>query len=165
MVRERESSVRLAESARRIVVARGRRWEIVHLHRLYVTERNGVRAVSLADVWVAAGLRGDLFALSFDFLDELGAPASRWGEARLDSSIFARGWLDVDTRDVDWETGEDVPNHWRMRRVGTIVAVERGARRCRPAARRPLAMPTPSNGSDVANIVAGGRNGTDGTEG
>ncbi len=100
MDRERESHVRLAKDAQRVVVARGRRWQVVHLRRLYLERaRRRVRRQPRHDVWVAAGLRGDLFALAFDFLDEVGAPASRVGEPKLDSTLFAKGWLDIDTRE------------------------------------------------------------------
>jgi hypothetical protein len=106
-----------------VVVARGGRWNTVDLRRLYTVERGGARVVSLADVWVASELSGDLFALAFDFLDADGNSASRRGEARLDSTRFVKGWLDVETRDVSWSEDDRVQGHWHMRGVTTVVAV------------------------------------------
>jgi hypothetical protein len=115
----------------RVVVARGGRWTIVDLRRLYTVERVGARVVSLADIWVAGGLRGDLFALAFDFLDVDGNPASRWDEPRLDAGRFVNGWLDVETREVSWDANDFVPSHWHLRHVATIVAVTPGSVRGR----------------------------------
>jgi hypothetical protein len=115
----------------RVVVARGGHWNTVDLRRLYLVERDGALVVSLADVWVAGELSGDLFALAFDFLDAAGHSASRRGEPRLDSRRFLKGWLDLETRDVSWDDEAQVPKHWHMRGVATVVAVssDRGARR------------------------------------
>lgn len=113
----------------RVVVARAGWWRTVDLRQLYTTERDGSQVVSLADVWVASGLRGDLFALSFDFLDEEGRSASRGGGAKLSSETFAKGWLDVETRAVSWDEGELVPSHWCIKGVRTIVAANAVPRR------------------------------------
>ena len=94
-------------------------------------ERDGAHVVCLADVWVAGGLRGDLCALAFDFLDVDGKSASRRGEPRLDATRFAKGWLDIETRDVSFNPEDRVPKHWHMRGVTTVVAVN-PARRCDP---------------------------------
>jgi hypothetical protein len=123
-------------SSPRVVVARAGWWRTVDLRQLYATERDGSQLVSLADVWVASGLRGDLFALSFDFLDEEGRSASRGGGAKLSSETFAKGWLDVETRAVSWDEGELVPSHWHIKGVRTIVAANAVPRRDPRAKRR-----------------------------
>ncbi|HEY2517513.1 MAG TPA: hypothetical protein VGI39_41855 [Polyangiaceae bacterium] len=125
------SQLRSVQPRDRVVVVRGRRWEIVHLHKLYVMERDGRRRVSLSDIWVASGLRGDLFSLVFDMLDERGVAATRWGQSKLEGERFLRGWLDIDTRDVDWDEHDDVGQEWRMRSVATILATDSSARRRR----------------------------------
>lgn len=120
----------------RVVVARAGWWRTVDLRRLYTVERFGARVVNLADIWVASGLRGDLFALAFDLLDEQGQSASRDGEPKLDSQTFAKGWLDVETRDASWDDADGVALHWHLKRVGTIVAVNAVPRRCPRPKRR-----------------------------
>jgi hypothetical protein len=116
-----------------VVVARGGRWNTVDLRRLYTVDRSGVPTVNLADIWVASGLSGDLFALAFDFLDAYGRSASYRGEPRLESARFVKGWLEVETRDVTWDEEEQVPGHWHMRGMRTVVAVSPS--RARSAAR------------------------------
>jgi hypothetical protein len=113
----------------RVVVARAGWWRTVDLRRLYATERAGGRFVSLPDVWVASGLRGDLFALSFDFLDEEGRNASREGGSKLTSEMFAKGWLNLETRDLSWDASDLVPSHWYVKGVQTIVAANAMPRR------------------------------------
>jgi hypothetical protein len=105
----------------RVLVMRGSRASIVDLRRLYATNVNGARVVSLADVWVAAQLPGDLFALVFDFIDDDGSRASHGGNPKLDNGQFVRGWIDLDTRDLVWDASVDVPGHWRVKGVSTIV--------------------------------------------
>jgi hypothetical protein len=129
MMMQTELRPRVAVASPRVVVARGGRWTIVDLRRLYAVARDGGRAVSLADIWVAGGLRGDLCALAFDFLDVDGNAASRCDEPRLDAARFVNGWLDVDTREVSWNPNDLVPHHWHLRGVETIVAVNPGSRR------------------------------------
>jgi hypothetical protein len=105
----------------RVLVMRGSRASIVDLRRLYASNLNGARVVSLADVWVAAQLPGDLFALSFDFIDDDGTRASQGGNPKLENGQFVKGWLDLDSRDVVWDGASDLPGHWRMKAVSTIV--------------------------------------------
>jgi hypothetical protein len=105
----------------RVLVMRGSRASIVDLRRLYASSVNGSKVVSLADVWVAAQLPGDLFALSFDFIDDDGARASQGGYAKLENGQFVKGWLDLDSRDLVWSDSAEVPGHWRMKAVSTIV--------------------------------------------
>jgi hypothetical protein len=127
-------------TAPRVVVARGGRWNTVDLRRLYVVQRNGRLVVSLADVWVASELAGDLCSLAFDFLDASGRSASLRGEPRLPSQRFVKGWLDVETRDASWDDAARVPKHWQMRAVATVVAVSSNGgtrRRGGEAGRRP----------------------------
>jgi hypothetical protein len=100
---------------------RGSRASIVDLRRLYATNLNGTRVVSLADVWVAAQLPGDLFALAFDFIDDDGARAAQGTNAKLDNGQFVKGWLDLDTRNLVWNDGTEVPDQWRVKAVSTIV--------------------------------------------
>jgi hypothetical protein len=106
----------------RVLVMRGSRASIVDLRRLYATNVNGARVVSLADVWVAAQLPGDLFALTFDFIDDGGARASQLGGAKLDNAEFVKGWLDLDTREAIWDEAAGIQAHWRIKGVSTIVA-------------------------------------------
>jgi hypothetical protein len=108
----------------RVLVMRGSRASIVDLRRLYATTLNGARVVSLADVWVAAQLPGDLFALAFDFIDDDGTRASQGGYPKLENGQFVKGWLDLDTRDLVWDPAADVPDHWKMKAVSTIVVEE-----------------------------------------
>ena len=105
----------------RVLVMRGSRASIVDLRRLYASNLNGARVVSLADVWVAAQLPGDLFALSFDFIDDDGSRASQGGSPKLENGQFVKGWLDLDTRDLVWDSATELPGHWRMKAVSTIV--------------------------------------------
>ncbi|MGO9708634.1 MAG: hypothetical protein ACLQBL_07220 [Polyangiaceae bacterium] len=105
----------------RVLVMRGSRASIVDLRRLYASNLNGARVVSLADVWVAAQLPGDLFALSFDFIDDDGSRASQGGSPKLENGQFVKGWLDLDSRDLVWDTATELPDHWRMKAVSTIV--------------------------------------------
>ena len=77
----------------RVLVMRGSRASIVDLRRLYATNLNGARVVSLADVWVAAQLPGDLSSLTFDFIDDDGARASYPARAKLDNGQFVRGGI------------------------------------------------------------------------
>jgi hypothetical protein len=111
----------------RVLVMRGSRASIVDLRRLYATNVNGARVVSLADVWVAAQLPGDLFALSFDFIDDDGGRASRGSGVKLENGLFVRGWIDLDTRNVLWDEGSDVPRHWHVKAVSTIVVEDADA--------------------------------------
>jgi hypothetical protein len=106
---------------------RGSRASIVDLRRLYATNLNGARVVSLADVWVAAQLPGDLFALTFDFIDDGGSRASISGTPKLDNAAFVKGWLDLDTRELIWDESAGVPEHWRVKGVSTIVAEDNDA--------------------------------------
>ncbi len=108
----------------RVLVMRGSRASIVDLRRLYATNLNGARVVSLADVWVAAQLPGDLFALKFDFIDDDGSRASQPASAKLDNGEFVKGWIDLDTRDLVWSEGSTVAGHWHAKAVSTIVADE-----------------------------------------
>jgi hypothetical protein len=108
----------------RVLVMRGSRASIVDLRRLYATNVNGTWVVSLADVWVAAQLPGDLFALSFDFIDDDGTRASQGGSPKLENGTFVKGWLDLDSRDLVWDSASDLPSHWRMKAVSTIVVEE-----------------------------------------
>jgi hypothetical protein len=108
----------------RVLVMRGSRASIVDLRRLYATNVNGVWVVSLADVWVAAQLPGDLFALSFDFIDDDGMRASQGGNPKLENSKFVKGWLDLDSRDLVWDPASELPSHWQMKAVSTIVVEE-----------------------------------------
>jgi hypothetical protein len=110
----------------RVLVMRGSRASIVDLRRLYATNLNGARVVSLADVWVAAELPGDLFALAFDFIDDDGTRASSAdargaGGPKLGNGQFVKAWIDLDTRDVVWDAAANVPSHWRVKGVSTIV--------------------------------------------
>jgi hypothetical protein len=105
----------------RVLVMRGSRASIVDLRRLYASSVNGSKVVSLADVWVAAQLPGDLFALSFDFIDDDGTRASQGGFPKLENGQFVKGWLDLDSRDLVWDEASDVPKHWRMKAISTIV--------------------------------------------
>lgn len=105
----------------RVLVMRGSRASIVDLRRLYATNLNGARVVSLADIWVAAQLPGDLFALSFDFIDDDGVRASQGGNPKLENGQFVKGWLDLDSRDSVWDSVPDLPARWRMKGVSTIV--------------------------------------------
>ena len=111
----------------RVLVMRGSRASIVDLRRLYATNLNGARVVSLADVWVAAQLPGDLFALAFDFIDDDGARAAQGGNAKLDNGQFVKGWLDLDSRDIVWSAEAEVPEHWRVKGVSTIVVEDADA--------------------------------------
>ncbi len=108
----------------RVLVMRGSRASIVDLRRLYATTMNGARVVSLADVWVAAQLPGDLFALAFDFIDDDGTRASQGGSPKLENGQFVKGWLDLDSRDLVWDAACDLPGHWRVKGVSTIVVEE-----------------------------------------
>jgi hypothetical protein len=105
----------------RVLVMRGSRASIVDLRRLYASNLNGARVVSLADIWVAAQLPGDLFALSFDFIDDDGVRASQGGNPKLENSHFVKGWLDLDSRDLVWDSAPGLPAHWKMKAVSTIV--------------------------------------------
>ena len=110
----------------RVLVMRGSRASIVDLRRLYATTLNGARVVSLADVWVAAELPGDLFALAFDFIDDDGTRASSAhsngaGGPKLDNGQFVKAWIDLDTRDVIWDPAIRVPSQWHVKGVSTIV--------------------------------------------
>jgi hypothetical protein len=111
----------------RVLVMRGSRASIVDLRRLYATNVNGARVVSLADVWVAAQLPGDLFALSFDFIDDDGSRASQGGSPKLENGQFVKGWLDLDSRDLVWDPASELPSRWRMKAVSTIVVEETDA--------------------------------------
>lgn len=108
----------------RVLVMRGSRASIVDLRRLYATTLNGARVVSLADVWVAAQLPGDLFALMFDFIDDDGTRASQPASAKLENGQFVKGWIDLDTRDLVWGEASNVAVHWRVKAVSTIVVDE-----------------------------------------
>jgi hypothetical protein len=125
MASSTESSERRAMTAQtlsRVLVMRGSRASIVDLRRLYATNLNGMRVVSLADVWVAAQLPGDLFALTFDFIDDGGSRASVSGRPKLDNAQFVKGWLDLDTREAVWDASTEVPPHFRVKGVSTILA-------------------------------------------
>ena len=115
---------RPAAALSRVLVMRGSRASIVDLRRLYATNLNGARVVSLADVWVAAQLPGDLFALTFDFIDDDGTRASYPTSAKLDNGQFVKGWIDLDTRDLVWSESSDITRQWRVKGVATIVADE-----------------------------------------
>jgi len=118
----RTGADRAGAALSRVLVMRGSRASIVDLRRLYATNLNGARVVSLADVWVAAQLPGDLFALTFDFIDDGGSRASISGTPKLDNAAFVKGWLDLDTRELVWDPSAGVPEHWRVKGVSTIVA-------------------------------------------
>lgn len=105
----------------RVLVMRGSRASIVDLRRLYATNLNGARVVSLADVWVAAELPGDLFALAFDFINDDGGRASHGGNPKLDNGQFVRGWIDLDTRNIVWDVATPVASCWHAKAVSTIV--------------------------------------------
>jgi hypothetical protein len=135
------------EEPRRVVVARGPRWETVDLRRLYTTMNEGTAIVSLLDVWVASGIRGDLFEYAFEFLDGNGRPASRRGESRLESAMFSCGWLSLETRDVIWLGPDAPPEHWHMKGISAIVAVKAGVRRRRRPTRTYGAEPAVPAGS------------------
>jgi hypothetical protein len=111
----------------RVLVMRGSRASIVDLRRLYATNLNGARVVSLADIWVAAQLPGDLFALSFDFIDDDGVRASQGGNPKLENSQFVKGWLDLDSRDLVWDSVPELPARWRMKAISTIVVDDAAA--------------------------------------
>jgi hypothetical protein len=113
----------------RVLVMRGSRASIVDLRRLYASSMNGSKIVSLADVWVAAQLPGDLFSLSFDFIDDDGSRASQGGQAKLENGQFVKGWIDLDSRDLFWDDGTNVPVRWRMKAVSTIVVEDAEAER------------------------------------
>jgi hypothetical protein len=113
----------------RVLVMRGSRASIVDLRRLYASNISGSKIVSLADVWVAAQLPGDLFSLSFDFIDDDGSRASQGGHAKLDNGQFVKGWIDLDSRDLFWDDGTNVPARWRMKAVSTIVVEDAEAER------------------------------------
>ena len=113
-----------ANTLARVLVMRGSRASIVDLRRLYATNLNGLHVVSLADVWVAAQLPGDLFSLAFDFIDDDGARGSQGGGPKLDNGHFVKGWIDLDTRDLVWSESADVGSQWRLKSVSTIVVDE-----------------------------------------
>jgi hypothetical protein len=108
----------------RVLVMRGSRASIVDLRRLYATNLNGLHVVSLADVWVAAQLPGDLFSLAFDFIDDDGGRGSQGGGPKLDNGQFVKGWIDLDTRDLVWTENAEVGSQWRIKSVSTIVVDE-----------------------------------------
>jgi hypothetical protein len=113
-----------ATTLARVLVMRGSRASIVDLRRLYATNLNGLHVVSLADVWVAAQLPGDLFSLAFDFIDDDGSRGSQGGGPKLDNGQFVKGWIDLDTRDLVWSEGAEVGSQWRVMAVSTIVVDE-----------------------------------------
>jgi hypothetical protein len=115
--------------SRQLTVIRGPRREAVDLGRLYSTACNDEPVVSLLDVWVAAGLGSDLFAVSFDLLDANRRPTARIGELRLESTLFAAGWLTLRTQEVIWAGPRTPAEHWHVRGITAIVAVKAGSRR------------------------------------
>ena len=50
-----------------------------------------------------------------------GTRASQGGNPKLENGQFVKGWLDLDSRDVVWDGASDLPDHWRMKAVSTIV--------------------------------------------
>jgi len=63
-------------------------------------ERDGRPMVSLMDLWVATLLPGDIFDLSFRMVT--GAASKADPACLLDGMLFARGFIDLGTRQVWW---------------------------------------------------------------
>ncbi len=66
-------------------------------------ERNGTWMVSLMDLWVATMLPGDIFDLSFRMVTDDASEADP--ACLVDGMTFARGFLDIATRQLWWDDG------------------------------------------------------------
>jgi len=66
-------------------------------------ERNGTWMVSLMDLWVATMLPGDIFDLSFRMVT--GGASETDPASVVDGMTFARGFIDIATRQLWWGDG------------------------------------------------------------
>jgi len=66
-------------------------------------ERNGTWMVPLMDLWVATMLPGDIFDLSFRMVT--GVASETDPACVVDGMLFARGFIDIATRQLWWSDG------------------------------------------------------------
>lgn len=131
--------VRKPSPPSRVSIVRGARMALVDPSKLFVTTVRNARVVALSDLWVASQLPGDLVDLSFDFVSDDGFRSTDQRRPRLGIAMFLKGFLDLETRDVLWDDGVDVPWFYQVKAVRTIIADDASLELARPA-------PTPPAG-------------------
>jgi len=97
-------------------------------------ERNGAWMVPLMDLWVATMLPGDIFDLSFRMVTGVaseGDPA-----CVIDGMTFARGFIDIATRQLWWSDGA------AEALVGTCLRTILVTRQAQPVRSRPALVRT-----------------------
>jgi hypothetical protein len=114
--------VRKSSPPSRVSIVRGARMALVDPTKLFVTTIRNARVVALSDLWVASQLPGDLVDLSFDFVSDDGFRSTEKRRPRLGIAMFLKGYLDLETRDVLWDEGVDVPWYYQVKSVRTIIA-------------------------------------------
>jgi hypothetical protein len=101
-------------------------------------ERDGKAMVSLMDLWVATLLPGDIFDLSFRMVTRAGSEADP--ACLLDGMLFARGFIDPDTRQLWWGDAAAGPLVGACPRVVVVTQPEQG-RTVAPPPPRPTLVP------------------------
>jgi hypothetical protein len=82
----------------------------------------GALCVQLDDLWAASHLGGDLPSLAFDFVGRDGYRPSTRGHPRIAGWLLEHGYLQLETRDLEWEAPFEVECWYRVKGVTTIVA-------------------------------------------
>jgi hypothetical protein len=116
----RRGSIHEEGSDRVVRIMRGARRAVVDPACLYIETIAGRRVVALTDLWVASQLPGDLVDLSFHFIGE-GDRFTSICVQRLGIELVMHVHLDLETHDLVWEEGIDVPWYHRVKRVQTII--------------------------------------------
>lgn len=116
----RRRSTYEADSERGVRILRGAHRAVVDPACLYIETIAGRRVVALTDLWVASQLPGDLVDLSFHFVGE-GDRFTSLCVQRLGIEQVMRVHLDLETHDLVWEDGIDVPWYYRVKRVRTVI--------------------------------------------
>ena len=83
---------------------------------------DGVLCVRLVDIWSATRLPGDLLSMTFDFLGEDGFRPSRHGSPPVGGKLLGRGYLQLESGRLEWETYEDMACAYRVKGLTMMVA-------------------------------------------
>jgi hypothetical protein len=102
-----------------VTLASGGQSVIVEMRQLPLSRRDGFAC--LADVWRVARISGSLDDFAFDFVGRDGFRASKKCGARLRGSALARGFLDRQQLNLEWDA-LDLPCSFFVKGVASIVA-------------------------------------------
>jgi hypothetical protein len=105
---------------------------------------DGRLMVPLIDLWVASLLPGDLLDLSFAIVTS-GPEGSARCSPSLEPLLFARGFIDVETRQLRWDDPAECAIHGQ--RAHTVVV----SARAKATAQAPV-MPPPDRSISVAEL-------------